>query len=209
MVPSHFTVLVPFQNSNTQITEGEEISCPMVSLNPQCTSGESDWIHRDSRANLSHAFYPFGMSSCTETPYEKEFKSRWHLKGNSGTAQFLFSATLETCLFFLWVSPSVAGVTWQGGTRLCSCSLFRRTIFSGFKEGRKITSKDRNAPSSLSTRLKHVPLFPSSLCKHFLLHLTVTWPGCYDTQQQVRAFGCSSSTGCLNLRRGGSPLAGV
>lgn len=31
----------------------------------------------------------------------------------------------------------------------------------------------------------------------------------YDTQQQVRDLGCSSSIGCFSLRRGGSPLAGV
>lgn len=48
----------------------------MVSLNPQCTSGESDWIHGDSRADFSHSFYPLGVFSCTETPYEREFKSR-------------------------------------------------------------------------------------------------------------------------------------
>lgn len=37
----------------------------------------------------------------------------------------------------------------------------------------------------------------------------VMWPGSYDTQQQVCAFGCSSSAGCFSLRSGGSPLAGV
>lgn len=122
-------------------------------------------------------------------------------KKKSGTAHLKHACIWGVCLR-------------QGGTRVSFYSFFVPTIFSGrtLKEGEgKGDVKNRNTPSFL-------PSSPTSYSTSLTCLLsvqtppvpsTVTRPGSYDTQQQVRTFGCASSIGCFSLRRGGSPLAGV